>query len=135
VEPTLQCVWTSASGFTAVFGFNNSSTSTVVAPLGSLNGFTPAPADRGQLTSFPPGKVTTAFTVNWSSGSITWNLLGRTRAASSASTPCASTPAPALAEAGLILGCLAAGVLLCAAAFRERGAPRPERLLDRLLPR
>src|SRR5215831_11893153 len=32
VEPTLSCVWTSGSGFTAVFGFNNSSTSTVVAP-------------------------------------------------------------------------------------------------------
>jgi hypothetical protein len=135
VEPNLQCVWTSGSGFTAVFGFNNSSTSTVIAPVGALNGFSPSPADRGQVTTFPPGRVTSAFTVTWSSGSITWNLLGRTRAASSASTPCASTPAPALAETGLILGCLAIGVLVCVAAFRERGGPRPARLLDRVLPK
>jgi hypothetical protein len=135
VEPTLSCVWTSGSGFTAVFGFNNSSTSTVVAPIGSLNGFSPSPTDRGQLTTFPPGKVTSAFTVAWSSGSITWSLLGRTRLASGSSTPCASSPAPALAETGLVLGCLAIGVLVCVAVFRERNAPRPERLLDRLLPR
>ncbi len=135
VEPTLTCVWTSSSGLTAVFGFNNSGTSTVVAPIGSLNGFSPSPADRGQVTTFPPGRVTSAFTVAWNSGSITWNLLGRTRTATSASTPCASAPAPALAEAGLILGCLVVGVLVCIAVFRERGAPRPARLLDRVLPK
>jgi hypothetical protein len=135
VEPTLSCVWTSTSGLTAVFGFNNSSTSTVLAPVGSINGFSPSPTDRGQLTSFPPGRVTSAFTVAWSSGSITWTLLGRTRTASASSIPCASAPAPALAETGLILGCLAAGVLVCVAVFRERSAPRAARLIDRVLPR
>jgi hypothetical protein len=135
VEPLLTCVWTSNSGLTAVFGFNNSSTSTVIAPIGSLNGFSPSPADRGQVTTFPPGKVSSAFSVPWNSGSITWNLLGRTRTATSAATPCASAPAPALAQAGLILGCLVVGVLVCVAVFRERGAPRPSRLIDRVLPK
>jgi hypothetical protein len=135
VEPTLSCVWTSNSGLTAVFGFNNSSTSTVLAPVGSLNGFSPSPTDRGQVTTFPPGKVTSAFTVAWSSGAITWTLLGRTRTASASSAPCASAPAPALAETGLILGCLVVGVLVCVAVFRERGAPRGARLIDRVLPK
>jgi hypothetical protein len=135
VEPTLSCVWTSNSGLTAVFGFNNSSTSTVVAPVGSLNGFSPAPTDRGQPTTFPPGRVTSAFTVAWTSGSITWSLLGRTRVASGSSVPCASSPAPALAETGLVLGCLALGVLVCVAVFRERGSPRAARLIDRVFPR
>ena len=135
VEPTLSCVWTSNTGLTAVFGFNNSSTSTVVAPLGSLNGFSPSPADRGQPTTFPPGRVTSAFTVAWNSGSLTWSLLGRTRTATASSVPCASSPAPALAEAGLLLGCLAVGVLVCVAVFRERNGPRATRLIDRVLPR
>ena len=87
VEPTLTCVWTSSSGLTAVFGFNNSSTSTVIAPVGPLNGFSPSPTDRGQVTTFPPGKVTSAFTVAWSSGSITWTVLGRTRTATASSHP------------------------------------------------
>lgn len=135
VEPTLSCVWTSNSGFTAVFGFNNSGTNTVLAPVGSLNGFSPSPTDRGQITTFPPGRVTSAFTVAWSSGSITWSLLGRTRTAGSASTPCSTAPAPALAETGLILACLAVGILVCIAVFRERGAPRAARLIDRVLPK
>jgi hypothetical protein len=136
VEPLLTCVWTDASGgLTAVFGYNNSSASTVVAPEGSLNAFSPAPAGRGQTTTFPPGKVVSAFSVAWSGGSITWNLLGRTRTAAPTATPCSSTPAPALAEAGAILGCLVVAIFFSIAVFRERGGARPTRLIDRLLPR
>jgi hypothetical protein len=136
VEPLLTCVWTDAGGgLTAVFGYNNSSTSTVIAPVGSLNSFSPAPSGRGQTTTFPPGRVNSAFSVAWSSGSITWSLLGRTRTATPSATPCASAPAPALAEAGVILGCLLVAVLFSVAVFRERGAGRPEKLLDRVLPR
>jgi hypothetical protein len=136
VEPLLTCVWVDSSGgLTAVFGYNNSSTSTVIAPVGSLNAFSPAPAGRGQTTTFPPGRVTSAFTVAWSGGSITWSLLGRTRTAAPSATPCSSAPAPALAEAGVILGCLVIAVLFSVAIFRERGAARPAKLLDRLLPR
>ena len=136
VEPLLTCVWKDSSGgLTAVFGYNNSSTSTVVAPEGSLNAFSPAPAGRGQTTTFPPGRVTSAFTVAWSGGSITWSLLGRTRTAPGSAALCSSAPAPALAEAGVILGVLVVTVLLSVAIFRERGGPRPAKLLDRLLPR
>jgi hypothetical protein len=136
VEPLLTCVWTDASGgLTAVFGYNNSSTSTVIAPVGSLNAFSPSPAGRGQTTTFPPGRVSSAFSVAWSGGSITWSLLGRTRTAAPAATPCSSAPAPALAEAGVILAFLLVGVLFSVAVFRERGGARPTRLLDRLLPR
>jgi hypothetical protein len=42
---------------------------------------------------------------------------------------------PAIAEVGVILGCLVIAVFFSAAAFRERGVPRPARLLDRILPR
>ena len=44
-------------------------------------------------------------------------------------------PAPALAETGVILGCLLIGIVVSIAVFRERGAARPAGLIDRLLPR
>lgn len=136
LEPVLTCVWTNTDGsLIAVFGYNNSSSNPIVVAAGSSNGFSPAPLDRGQVTSFPIGRVTSAFTVAWSSGSITWTLIGRTRTASGSTAKCPSQPAPALGEAGVILGFLVVAVILSAFVFRERGAPRAARLFDRVLPR
>jgi hypothetical protein len=120
-----------------VFGYSNDSSHAIVANVGPGNQFTPAPADRGQPTSFPADTtVANAFTVSWSGGgSVTWALPGGSASASSSSPKCSSNPMPAIAEAGAILGLLVIAVFFSVAAFRERGAPRPARLLDRMLPR
>jgi hypothetical protein len=137
--PTLDCVWitSGSTDVTAVFGYQNDSTHAIVANVGPFNQFVPAPADRGQPTSFPAStSVANAFTVSWSGGgSVTWTLPGGSVTASSSSAKCSSSPMPAIAEAGAILGLLVVAVFFSVGAFRERGAPRPARLLDRLLPR
>ena len=138
LTPTLDCVWVTSgsSTVTAVFGYSNDSSHTIVANVGPGNLFSPAPADRGQPTSFPADTtVANAFTASWSGGSATWTLPGGSVTASSSSPKCSSSPMPAIAEAGVILGCLVIAVFFSAAAFRERGVPRPARLLDRILPR
>jgi hypothetical protein len=139
LTPTLDCVWitSGSSSTTAVFGYENDSTHGIVANIGSTNQFVPAPADRGQPTSFPPSTtVANAFTVTWSGGGpVTWTLPGGSVTASSSSPTCSSSPMPAIAETGAILGLLVLAVFVAVGAFRERGAPRPARLLDRLLPR
>ena len=139
LTPTLDCVWvTSGSNtVTAVFGYVNDSSHPITASIGPGNRFTPAPADRGQPTSFPAyTTVANAFSVSWSGGgSVTWSLAGSSVSASGASAACSSNPMPAIAEAGVIFGCLVIAVFFSVAAFRERGVPRPARLIDRLLPR
>jgi hypothetical protein len=139
LSPTLNCVWitSGSSSMTAVFGWSNSSSHAIIANVGPGNQFAPAPADRGQPTSFAADtSVSNAFTVNWSGGgSVTWTLPGGSVTASSSSPKCSSSPMPAIAEVGVILGCLVIAVFFSAAAFRERGVPRPARLLDRILPR
>lgn len=139
LTPTLDCVWitSGSTDTTAVFGYTNDSSHAIVANVGATNQFVPAPADRGQPTSFPANTtVANAFTVTWSGGGpATWALAGGKVTASSSSAKCSSSPMPAIAEAGAILGLLVIAVFFSVGAFRERGAPRPARLLDRLLPR
>ncbi len=58
---------------TATWGYQNPNSFTVIIPvngdLGSpLNRFFPSPADRGQPSTFLPGRQKGAFTTTWSSG-------------------------------------------------------------------
>jgi hypothetical protein len=138
LSPILTCVWTDAGSgqVSAVFGYDNESSHPIVAAVGSSNQFSPAPAGRGQTTSFAPQTtVTNAFVVTWTGGSVTWTLAGESVTATNGGPRCAAAPAPALAETGVILGCLLIGIVVSIAVFRERGAARPTRLIDRLLPR
>jgi hypothetical protein len=138
LSPMLTCVWTDAGSgqVSAVFGYDNDSSHPIVATVGSSNQFSPAPAGRGQATSFAPQTtVTNAFVVTWTGGSVTWTLAGQSVTANNAGPRCSAAPAPALAETGVILGCLLIGIFVSIAVFRERGTARPVRLIDRLLPR
>jgi glycosidase len=94
VSPVLECVATNGDGsYTARFGYLNRNSAGVIIAVGSNNRFTPNPIDRGQVTTFAPGRVVDAFRVTWSGGNLVWSLRGpdgrnRTSTASPTSKPC-----------------------------------------------
>jgi hypothetical protein len=55
-RPTLECVSDDSGALTAHYGYYNPASSTVDVPIGGSNKFTPNPIDRGQPTSFRPGR-------------------------------------------------------------------------------
>ena len=57
------CVTNHGSTYDAQFGYQNDNAGVVTIPVGSANHFAPAPADRGQTTTFQPGNIQHAFTV------------------------------------------------------------------------
>jgi predicted RecA/RadA family phage recombinase len=66
----------------------------VTIPIGSGNMFSPAPADRGQPTTFSPGRTplwpNAAFSVIFDGNSLVWTLNGLTATASRTGTPCSN---------------------------------------------
>ena len=92
------CVTSGASTFDAEFGYLNRNGQAVTIPVGSSNGFSPAPVDRGQTTSFQPGGVGTAFTVTGIANgtSLVWTCRTRARRDATATagfaTKCGPTP-------------------------------------------
>ncbi len=64
--------------FTAYYGYRNMNPETVYIPIGDKNYFSPGLADRGQVTTFYPGRQKYAFSVQMTAGEIlNWNLNGR----------------------------------------------------------
>jgi hypothetical protein len=97
VHPILECVVNNGDGdYTALFGYYNENAEAVVVPIGPTNKFSPAPQDRGQPTTFQPGRTPTwphaAFGVIFEGSDLVWTLNGRTATASSASRLCPNTP-------------------------------------------
>jgi hypothetical protein len=77
IVPQLQCVVDNRNGtFTAHFGYLNENNFLVSIPIGSSNKFNPAPHDRGQPTTFQPGRVENAFSVEFKGTKLTWKLKG-----------------------------------------------------------
>src|ERR1700674_537407 len=62
VYPIVECVSPTSNGYTAVFGYNNQTSSTQTLPIGSLNNFLPTPQNRGQPTTFNAGRHDNLFT-------------------------------------------------------------------------
>lgn len=95
VQPITECVSDNGDGtFTAYFGYLNQNASAVNVPVGPENRFNPAPQDRGQPTTFQPGRVVAAFSVVANNNNtLTWTLQGSVTSAGSADPPCA-TPTP-----------------------------------------
>ena len=87
VTPTVECVEDRPNGFVAHFGYRNSESSAVSIEVGNGNMFAPAPENRGQPSVFQPG-THGIEPVEPFSGSLTWNLAGRSATASSASVRC-----------------------------------------------
>lgn len=80
VTPVLSCVQHNQNGsWTARFGYDNSTGAAVTIPVGANNYFTPGSQNRGQTTVFQPGRVTNAFSVNFTANGINlgyWFLKG-----------------------------------------------------------
>ena len=79
VQPIVECVVENGPGdFTAHFGYLNANSAPVSIPVGANNSLAPAPIDRGQTTTFAPGRSpffpATAFQVDFDGSSLTWTL-------------------------------------------------------------
>jgi hypothetical protein len=83
VRPVLEYVTDNPDGtYSALFGYRNDNPEVVSIPVGSGNRFSPSPQDRGQSTTFQPGRQVAVFTIVFSSGNQVWTLDGRTATAS-----------------------------------------------------
>jgi hypothetical protein len=102
LRPILECVLDNLDGtYTAHFGYKNENATAVEVPIGSGNRFTPAPQDRGQPTTFEPGRTpfypNNAFSFDWDgAGNVVWVLTGpagtRTATASTGGPVCIDRP-------------------------------------------
>ncbi len=82
VSPVLESVIDNGDGtYTAIFGYNSTYTEDKEIAIGSTNKFTPVPEDRGQPTTFSPGRGYAIFSVTWETGNIVWTLDGSTATA------------------------------------------------------
>ena len=86
ITPILECVERLDTGFLAHFGYDNPNLGSV-APGAGQNVFSPPPENRGQPTSFDPGRVQDAFQVE-SGEPVTWSLMGNPLTASEDSPRC-----------------------------------------------
>jgi len=90
----VECVKANSDGtYTATFGYLNENSIEINIPVGNDNKFTPIPQDRGQTTSFQPGRVGEAFSVNFDGSNLVWTVKGpdgstRTTTASKNSKAC-----------------------------------------------
>jgi uncharacterized repeat protein (TIGR01451 family) len=91
VLPLLACVEAGSGGYVAHFGYDNPNGSTQHIAVGADNGFSPAPANRGQPTDFHSGRQVDAFQVPFSGGSLRWTLQGANVEASTSATKCQGT--------------------------------------------
>ncbi len=69
VVPILECVQRIGSNtYTARFGYDNSTGAAVTISVGANNYFAPGNQNRGQTTTFQPGRVINAFSVTFTEG-------------------------------------------------------------------
>jgi len=127
--PTFACAATNADGtFTYFFGYDLAGSTQVVSKVGVNNGvnnnlFTPAPADRGQPTTFDPGSHPNAVSVTTSATSLTWTL-HRVDAVGRSSRLCNNPPVVAESPAALVLPTAAAAPFLVWFGVARRRARR-----------
>ncbi|MEP2773505.1 MAG: hypothetical protein ABJH05_15240, partial [Fulvivirga sp.] len=76
VRPVLECVSydNNTDVYTAHFGYLNENSLAINIPAGSDNKFTPTPFDRGQTTTFLPGRHQDVFTVDFDGSNLVWTL-------------------------------------------------------------
>jgi hypothetical protein len=121
--PEFTCVWDNGGGsYTAVFGYTNTGNRDLIIPIGSENGFSPDPADRGQGTTFlADASTTSALTITWTGTPPSWTVSGNTATASSSGTACQSDPVPMLANGQLLAA--AGGLTIVALIATRRRRP------------
>ena len=100
-----------AGGYTAVCGPDNRGRSTENLPVGSGNNVSPSPANRGQPTRIPAGRSVGSFTVGFpASGTVTWNLAGRSATATRQSRACSTAPVVSEAAVSAVLVLVAGAI-------------------------
>lgn len=87
LSPILECVDDNGDGtYSAHFGYWNPNPSPVIIPVGPGNKFTPLPEDRGQPTTFQPGRTAyypnPEFSLVFNGSPLTWTLNGEIASAS-----------------------------------------------------
>ncbi|MGH9896946.1 MAG: hypothetical protein ACREA0_34095, partial [bacterium] len=107
LRPVIECVAEiEDGGLVAVFGYKNKRDTIVDIPLGESNKFAPPPIDRGQPTSFLPGRQRRVFAVPLPSdddgSELVWHVSGRTATVSDASDRCAGDGSVVLPDLGEI---------------------------------
>ncbi len=98
LRPILECVRDNGNGtYTAYFGYKSDWNAPLSVPIGANNKFTPNPQDRGQPTTFQPGRTAfypnAAFSVLFDGNNLVWSLKSpdgstRTSTASRNATRC-----------------------------------------------
>jgi hypothetical protein len=103
VSPILECVAQTQSGYVAWYGYKSFATKPLSIPIGILNKFVPNPINRGQPTTFQPGRNSFVFAVPFASGTLSWKLSLGSATASASSTRCSGvTLQPAVLPSGEI---------------------------------
>jgi len=75
VYPLLECLKDNGDGtYTAFLGYRNDASSSSIIPVGGSNGFSPAPLDRGQPSTFLTGSQKYVFAVNFDGKDIIWRI-------------------------------------------------------------
>ncbi len=83
--------------------------------IGTDNFFAPGSENRGQPTSFKPGRNKGVFTTTFDGSSLTWNLTGEKDTAKQDSERCKDNPVPVGSDspqAVVLLGAVAAVIVL-----------------------
>jgi hypothetical protein len=92
VSPTLTCVrQVSAGVYEALFGYTSPGPNREDIPIGTDNGFSPAPVGRGQPRTFFPHTYDATFAVRFDGSPLTWTLAGHKVTAQSSSPACPTT--------------------------------------------
>jgi len=115
VDAVLECIILDGEGgYVAVFGYSSSESAPVELPIGKDNKFTTKPENRGQPTSFAPGRHQNVVKVESRGSALTWHLPGSNATANKNSKQCDAPPVPTgndSPQAVVLIGA-AAGVIV-----------------------
>lgn len=99
LAPVVECVTKrSDSVYTAFFGYHAGAAVAQTVAFGSENRISGEQPDRGQPTTFLPGRSRHSFAVNFNGTDLLWRINGRVARASGQSQPCAESVIAATAS-------------------------------------
>jgi hypothetical protein len=115
VDAVLECIiLNDDDSYVAVFGYVNNGSSPVTLDIGNDNKFSPKPEDRGQPTTFQPGRHQNVVKVDSPGSALTWHVPGANAVANKNSKQCAAPPVPTGNDSpqAVILIAVAGGVIV-----------------------
>jgi cysteine-rich repeat protein len=129
ITPILECVEEHGPGdFTAHFGYQNQNAGTTELAAGPNNSFAPAPLDRGQTTSFAPGRSdffpNAAFQVDFDGSPLAWTLRAADEIPLTSTASALSTRCPVITTGPLMQQSI------CYRASNQIQTPKPPKVLN-----